>query len=145
MTPRNALIAAPRNRRRADIVAASDRLALLVRRKFRLRPNFTPFAFATTPGRQTLGLVFALSAAAWGEVVLGEQGEIITQNFDSYPVMRMRSVPSIEVHIIESSEPPTGVGEASVPSAAPALANAIAALTGTQVRQLPLRNSVTIA
>ena len=81
--------------------------------------------------------MFALSAAAWGEVVLGEQGEILTQNFDSYPVMRMRSVPSIEIHIIESSEPPTGVGEASVPSAAPALANAIAALTGTRVRQLP--------
>ena len=91
------------------------------------------------------GLVYALSAAAWGEVVLGEQGEITTQNFDAYPVMRMRSVPSIEVHIVESSEPPTGVGEASVPSAAPALANAIAALTGTRVRQLPLKNSVTIA
>ena len=91
------------------------------------------------------GLLFALSAAAWGEIVLGEEGEVLTQNFDRYPVMRMRSAPAIEVHIIESSEPPTGVGEVSVPLAAPALANAIAALTGKRVRQLPFKNSITIA
>jgi isoquinoline 1-oxidoreductase beta subunit len=74
------------------------------------------------------GLLFGLSAAAWGEVLLGDGGEIVTQNFDRYPIMRMRSVPSIEV-----------------PSAAPALTNAIAALTGTRVRQLPINNTVKIA
>jgi isoquinoline 1-oxidoreductase beta subunit len=42
-----------------------------------------------------------VSAAAWGEVVLGEGGDIVTQNFDTCPVMRMRSVPQIEVHLIE--------------------------------------------
>jgi isoquinoline 1-oxidoreductase beta subunit len=91
------------------------------------------------------GLLFGLSAAAWGEVVLGEGGEIVTQNFDSYPVIRMRSVPTIEVHLIESTEAPTGVGEVSVPSAAPALTNAIAALTGTRIRQLPINNTIKIA
>lgn len=91
------------------------------------------------------GLLFGLSAAAWGEVVLGEDGEILTQNFDSYPVIRMRSVPAIEVHLIDSTEPPTGVGEVSVPSAAPALTNAIAALTGTRIRQLPINNTIKIA
>ena len=91
------------------------------------------------------GLLFALSAAAWEEIVLGEEGEVQTQNFDRYPVMRMRNTPAIEVYIIESSEPPTGVGEVSVPLAAPALANAIASLTGKRVRQLPFKNSVTIA
>jgi isoquinoline 1-oxidoreductase beta subunit len=91
------------------------------------------------------GLLFGLSAAAWGEVVLGEGGEIVTQNFDRYPIVRMRSVPQIEVHLIESNESPTGVGEVSVPSVAPALANAIAALTGTRVRQLPINNTVKIA
>jgi isoquinoline 1-oxidoreductase beta subunit len=91
------------------------------------------------------GLLFGLSAAAWGEVLLGDGGEIVTQNFDRYPIMRMRSVPSIEVHLIDSTEPPTGVGEVSVPSAAPALTNAIAALTGTRVRQLPINNTVKIA
>jgi isoquinoline 1-oxidoreductase subunit beta len=91
------------------------------------------------------GLLFGLSAAAWGEVVLGDDGEILTQNFDRYPVMRMRSTPTIEVHLIESTEPPTGVGEVSVPPAAPALTNAIAALTGTRIRQLPVSNSIKIA
>jgi isoquinoline 1-oxidoreductase beta subunit len=90
------------------------------------------------------GLLFGLSAAAWGEVVLGDGGEIVTQNFDRYPIMRMRSVPVIEVHLIDSTEPPSGVGEVSVPSAAPALANAIAALTGTRIRQLPLSKTIRI-
>ncbi|HEX3705222.1 MAG TPA: molybdopterin cofactor-binding domain-containing protein [Mycobacteriales bacterium] len=90
------------------------------------------------------GLLFGLSAAAWGEVVLGDDGEILTQNFDRYPLVRMRSVPAIEVHLIESTESPTGVGEVSVPSVAPGLANAIAALTGTRIRQLPLSKTVKI-
>ena len=90
------------------------------------------------------GLLFGLSAAAWGEVVLGDGGEIVTQNFDRYPLVRMRSVPAIEVHLIDSTESPTGVGEVSVPSVAPALANAIAALTGTRIRQLPLSKTIKI-
>jgi isoquinoline 1-oxidoreductase subunit beta len=91
------------------------------------------------------GLLWGISAAAWGEVVLGEGGDIITQNFDAYPVIRMRSVPQMEIHLIESTEPPTGVGEVSVPSVAPALANAIAALTGTRIRELPINNTIKIA
>jgi isoquinoline 1-oxidoreductase beta subunit len=90
------------------------------------------------------GLLWGLSAASWGEVVLGDGGEIVTQNFDAYPVMRMRSVPQMEVHLIESAEPPTGVGEISVPSVAPALANAIAALTGTRIRDLPFSKTIKI-
>jgi isoquinoline 1-oxidoreductase beta subunit len=90
------------------------------------------------------GLLWGLSAAAWGEVVLGDGGDIVTQNFDAYPVMRMRSVPQIEVHLIESAELPTGVGEVSVPSVAPALSNAIAALTGTRIRQLPFSKTIKI-
>jgi isoquinoline 1-oxidoreductase subunit beta len=58
--------------------------------------------------------------------------------------MRMQSVPQIDVLLIESAEPPTGVGEVSVPSAAPALANAIAALTGTRIRDLPLSKAIKI-
>jgi isoquinoline 1-oxidoreductase beta subunit len=91
------------------------------------------------------GLLFGLSAAAWGEAVLGDGGEIVTQNFDRYPIVRMRSVPEIEIHLIESTDAPTGVGEVSVPSVAPALANAIAALTGTRIRQLPINNTIKIA
>jgi isoquinoline 1-oxidoreductase subunit beta len=88
------------------------------------------------------GILFGLSAAVWGEVVLAKGGDIVTRNFDRYPVMRMRSVPRIDVHLIESTEPPTGVGEVSVPTAAPALTNAIAALTGTRVRRLPITRTI---
>ena len=90
------------------------------------------------------GLIWALGAAAWGEVVLGDGGQIITQNFDGYPVMRMHSVPQIDVLLIESGEPPTGVGEVSVPTAAPALTNAIVALTGTRIRRLPLTRTIKV-
>jgi isoquinoline 1-oxidoreductase subunit beta len=90
------------------------------------------------------GLIYALGAAAWGEVVLGEGGQIMTQNFDSYPVMRMQSVPQIDVLMIESGEPPTGVGEVSVPTAAPALTSAIFALTGTRIRRLPITKTIRI-
>ena len=90
------------------------------------------------------GVIWGLSAAAWGEVVLGEGGDILTQNFDRYPVERMQSVPVIEVHLIDSDEPPTGVGEVSVPTTAPALANTIAALTGTRIRRLPLNKTIRV-
>jgi isoquinoline 1-oxidoreductase subunit beta len=90
------------------------------------------------------GLLYALGAAAWGEIVLGDGGQIITQSFDTYLVMRMRSVPQIEVLLIDSGEPPTGVGEVSVPTAAPALTNAIAALTGTRIRRLPITKTIRI-
>ena len=57
----------------------------------------------------------------------------------------MRSVPEMEIRLIESTESPTGVGEVSVPSVAPALANAISALTGTRIRQLPFSKTIKIA
>ena len=53
-------------------------------------------------------------------------------------------MPQIEVLLIESGEPPTGVGEVSVPTAAPALTNAIAALTGTRIRRLPITKTIKI-
>lgn len=90
------------------------------------------------------GLIWALGAAAWGEAVLGDGGQIITQNFDRYQVMRMRSVPQIVVLLIESAEPPTGVGEVSVPTASPALTSAIAALTGTRIRQLHIAKTIKV-
>jgi isoquinoline 1-oxidoreductase beta subunit len=90
------------------------------------------------------GILWGISAAAWGEIVLGDGGDIVTQNFDRYPIERMQSVPKIEVHLIDSDEPPTGVGEVSVPLTAPALVNAIAALTGNRIRRLPLNKSIRV-
>jgi isoquinoline 1-oxidoreductase subunit beta len=90
------------------------------------------------------GVVFGLSAAAWGEIVLGDGGDIVIQSFDRYPIERMQSAPDVEVHLIDSDEPPSGVGEVSVPTTAPALANAIAALIGNRIRRLPLNKSIRI-
>lgn len=55
-----------------------------------------------------------------------------------YPVLRINQMPRIEVHIVPSAEKPTGVGEPGTPVIAPALVNAIYALTGQPVRALPL-------
>jgi isoquinoline 1-oxidoreductase subunit beta len=90
------------------------------------------------------GLSYALGAAAWGEIILGDGGQIVTQSFDTYLVMRMQSMPQIDVLLIESDQPPTGVGEVSVPTAAPALTNAIAALTGTRIRRLPIAKTLRV-
>ena len=51
----------------------------------------------------------------------------------------MNEMPEVEVHIVESGENPTGVGEPGVPPIAPAVANALFALTGKRVRKLPIR------
>ena len=49
------------------------------------------------------GILYGLGAAAWGEIVLGDGGDIVTQNFDRYPVTRMQSTPAIEVHLIDGA------------------------------------------
>ena len=59
--------------------------------------------------------------------------------FHDYPVLRMDETPEIEVHIVKSGEAPTRVGEPGVPPIAPAVANALFALTGNRIRKLPTR------
>ena len=54
-----------------------------------------------------------------------------------YPILRMDEVPEVEIHVVESAEPPTGVGEPGTATVAPALVNAIFAATGARVRHLP--------
>jgi isoquinoline 1-oxidoreductase beta subunit len=84
------------------------------------------------------GVIFGLSAALSGEITL-KDGKVEQQNFDTYPVLRMNQVPQIDVVIIKSAEAPTGVGEPGTPPIAPAVANAVFALTGRRLRKLPLR------
>ncbi|MEQ6119429.1 molybdopterin cofactor-binding domain-containing protein [Reichenbachiella sp. MALMAid0571] len=84
------------------------------------------------------GAVFALSAALKGAITF-KNGRVQQQNFDEYYVTNMKDAPkNIYVHLIESNEKPTGVGEAPVPPVAPALANAIYAASGRRIRKLPL-------
>jgi isoquinoline 1-oxidoreductase/isoquinoline 1-oxidoreductase beta subunit len=83
-------------------------------------------------------VVWALSAALKGEITLRD-GAVEQANFDTYPVLRIDECPLIEVHIVPSSEAPTGIGEPGVPPVAPAVANAVSAATGRRLRSLPLR------
>ncbi|HEY3130270.1 MAG TPA: xanthine dehydrogenase family protein molybdopterin-binding subunit [Acidobacteriota bacterium] len=86
------------------------------------------------------GIIYALTAALKGEITL-ERGRVQQSNFHDYPMLRMNEAPEIEVHIVPSAEPPTGVGEPGVPPTAAAVANAIFAATGKRVRRLPIRAS----
>jgi isoquinoline 1-oxidoreductase beta subunit len=83
------------------------------------------------------GIIFALTAALYGEITL-KNGEVQQSNFHDYAIMRMNDTPEIDVHIIPSDAPPTGVGEPGVPPVAAAVANAIFAATGKRLRSLPL-------
>ncbi len=84
------------------------------------------------------GVVFGLSAALFGEVTI-KGGQVAQQNFHDYPVLRMNQTPVVETIVIKSAEPPEGVGEPGTPPIAPAVANAVFALTGKRLRSLPLR------
>jgi isoquinoline 1-oxidoreductase beta subunit len=84
------------------------------------------------------GVIFGLTAALKTEITL-EKGRVQQRNFHDYPMLRMFESPVVEVYIVPSEENPTGVGEPSVPPVAPALANAIFAVTGKRVRHLPIR------
>jgi isoquinoline 1-oxidoreductase beta subunit len=57
-------------------------------------------------------------------------------------VLRLNEMPKVEVHIVPSTEPPTGVGEPGVAPVGPAVANAVFAATGKRVRVLPFGGSL---
>jgi isoquinoline 1-oxidoreductase beta subunit len=86
------------------------------------------------------GIGYGLGAALHNELVL-EGGRVVQSNFHDYRSLRIHEMPEVEVHVVASGEPPSGVGEPGVPPIAPAVANAIAVLTGRRVRRLPLRRA----
>jgi isoquinoline 1-oxidoreductase beta subunit len=86
------------------------------------------------------GVIMGMSVAFY-ERVRFRDGGVYTANYDEYQVLRMSEVPEIEVHIVESDRKAGGVGEPVLPSVAPAVANAIFALTGVRLRELPLDTS----
>ncbi|TZG29456.1 xanthine dehydrogenase family protein molybdopterin-binding subunit [Sphingomonas montanisoli] len=88
------------------------------------------------------GIMFGLSAALSGEITL-DKGVPEQSNFDSYKVLRITDVPLVDLHLTPSEEPPSGVGEIAVSAVAPAVANALAALLGLPVNDLPLKGFLT--
>jgi isoquinoline 1-oxidoreductase beta subunit len=80
---------------------------------------------------------FALTAVLTGEITI-KGGAVEQSNFHDYQVLRINQAPEIEVHIVPSSEDPSGVGEMGAMLLPPALANAVFAATGVRVRRLPI-------
>ncbi|BAZ94728.1 isoquinoline 1-oxidoreductase, beta subunit [Thiohalobacter thiocyanaticus] len=87
------------------------------------------------------GMAFGLAAALMSEITL-EDGQVVQSNFDGYEVLGIDRMPVVEVHIVPSTEPPTGVGEPATPVIAPAVANALSVLTGQDFDRLPLQLAV---
>ncbi|MET3855572.1 xanthine dehydrogenase family protein molybdopterin-binding subunit [Rhizobium sp. OAE497] len=84
------------------------------------------------------GIGYGLGAVLFDAVTLGEGGAIMQSNFHDYRSIRINEMPDVEVAVIKSGEPPTGVGEPGVPPVGPATANAWRRLTGAPVRSLPI-------
>ena len=82
-------------------------------------------------------IIYGLSAALMEKITV-ESGAVQQSNFNDFPALRMRDTPRIEVHFVASDAPPVGIGEYGLPTAAPAVANAIFAAGGRRARRLPI-------
>jgi isoquinoline 1-oxidoreductase beta subunit len=82
-------------------------------------------------------IMFGITAALHGKITL-KNGRIEQTNFDTYEILRINEAPAVEVHIVQSSQPPGGMGEAGTSAVVPAVANAIFAATGKRLRKLPV-------
>ena len=83
------------------------------------------------------GIIFGATAALYGEITL-KDGRVEQSNFDTYQMLRMNEAPAIDVHIVNSQEPPGGIGETGTSAIVPAIANAIFAATGKRLRKMPI-------
>lgn len=84
-------------------------------------------------------VVMALGTTLPGHAITLKDGVVEQGNFHQFPVVRMPDAPRVDVHIVPSQDPPTGMGEPALPPLAPAFANAVARLTGERQRSLPFR------
>ncbi len=91
----------------------------------------------TITAQMESGIAFGLGAALHSALHF-KDGRVQESNYHDYRVLRMNEMPVVEVHIVPSTEKPGGIGEVGVPPIAPAVANAVAALTGQRLRELPL-------
>ncbi|MBX3653732.1 MAG: xanthine dehydrogenase family protein molybdopterin-binding subunit [Ramlibacter sp.] len=82
-------------------------------------------------------VVFGMGAALMQEITL-EKGRVQQTNFHQFLLVRMNEAPQIDITLVNSNEKPGGIGEPATAVVVPAIANAVAALTGKRVRQLPI-------
>src|SRR5881409_2894209 len=91
----------------------------------------------TVEAQMQSAIVYGLTAALWGEITI-DRGRVQQGNFNDYRMLRLAEMPQVEVHIVSSTDSQGGVGEPGTPPIAPAVCNAIFALTGKRVRKLPI-------
>jgi isoquinoline 1-oxidoreductase beta subunit len=84
------------------------------------------------------GILHGLSMTLHGEITI-QNGLAVQGNYDSYPLLKIGEAPKIEVHFVENTETPSGLGEMTLPAIPAAVGNAIFAATGKRVRRLPIR------
>jgi len=90
------------------------------------------------------GIIYGLSYALLGEITV-KDGGVVQHNFDDYPVLRIHQVPKkLSLFIMDSDQPPSGVGEPPTPAVAPAVANAIFAAGGPRIREIPFYRKVLV-
>jgi isoquinoline 1-oxidoreductase subunit beta len=94
-----------------------------------------PWSIPTRSGRRSRA---GSSSASRRRCMARLDGRVEQTNFDTYQMLRMNEAPAIEVHIVASSEPPGGMGEAGTSAIVPAVANAIFAATGKRLRKMPV-------
>lgn len=90
------------------------------------------------------GIAFGMSATLKSAVTI-KNGCVQQTNLDRFPLLRMDEMPQVDVIMVDSSRDPSGIGEVSVPGIAPAITNAIFALTGKRIRALPVSQEVVMA
>jgi isoquinoline 1-oxidoreductase beta subunit len=91
----------------------------------------------TVQAQTQSGIIFGITAVLHGEITL-KNGRVQQGNFDTYQMLRMNEAPAIEVHIVQNSEPPGGMGECATSLIVPTVANAIFAATGKRLRKMPV-------
>jgi isoquinoline 1-oxidoreductase beta subunit len=120
----------------AEVSVDADRK--LTVHKVTVAGDIGPIVNMSGAENQAQGSVVDALSTLMGLQITFENGRVEQRNFDRYPILRMRNAPLVDVHFIQSENPPTGVGEPAFPPAAPAICNAIYAATGHRVRTMPL-------
>jgi isoquinoline 1-oxidoreductase beta subunit len=90
------------------------------------------------------GIVFGITGALYGEITL-KDGRVEQTNFGDYHMLRINEMPSIDVHLVRSTEALGGIGEPATSCVMPALTNAIFAATGKRIRKLPVANQAALS
>jgi isoquinoline 1-oxidoreductase beta subunit len=92
---------------------------------------------------QVQGAVLDGLGAALHQKITIDGGQVVEANYNTFPVLRMREAPDVEVHFNITDNNVTGLGEPGLPPALPALGNALFAATGKRIRDLPMRDAFT--